>query len=464
MKTISLILAIFICLTVFAYSPGQLPFTYLNIPATPVSTALSSAGSVLRQSNADIVNPAVYTDIERDQVYFSYLSHIAGTHLGFLSYNTNMFSLSLKYFNSGTMELRDSFNTYLGDFSDNTIFLTGGTGMEIMERLYAGFSITAGMEKITEFQQYCAGLSGGIIYRQLFDFLDLGFYVQNAGISYSSGTDMLPARIIAGAGLNKHDLPLSIYIDAGKILDDDYFYAAGFEFNLISRREDNREDRDREMGAKTVLDVRAEIRQDKDEEDSTAAEHPDTAQGSMTADADTMEAREPPTDSDEDAYSDPEDAEDDGEEYMSYADYLDAMEDETENGEEKVTSNKSQVPSEEEVQDSSSNLQEGDTEDGTRITDNEEEVAGSKYQVTSDEETQNEQTYSERSFADDMEFVIRGGFSSDRTELQSGTSTDLTAGLTAGFGISYSSITVDYAAKFWGELGIGHSVGVRIEF
>ncbi|MDY6787341.1 MAG: hypothetical protein SVK54_04380, partial [candidate division WOR-3 bacterium] len=74
MKTIILIPAIFICLTVFAYSPGQLPFTYLNIPVTPVSTALSSAGSVLQQSNADIVNPAVYADIDKDQVYFSYLS------------------------------------------------------------------------------------------------------------------------------------------------------------------------------------------------------------------------------------------------------------------------------------------------------------------------------------------------------------------------------------------------------
>ena len=451
MKTISLILAIFIGLTLFAYSPGQLPFTYLNIPVSPVSTALSSAGSVLRQSNADIVNPAVYADIDRDQVYFSYLSHIAGTHMGFLSYNTDMFSLSVKYFNSGIMELRDSFNTYMGDFSDNTIFVTGGTGMEIMEQLYAGFSITAGIEKITDYQQYCAGFSGGIIYRK-FDFIDLGLYVQNAGIRYSSDsdsrdTDMLPARIIAGAGLNEDDLPISVYIDVGKILDDDYFYAAGFEFNLISKKENT----DNERGVKTVLDVRAEINEnmESDYAYSLDTQYPDTFEESVSPDTAGMQSQ--PDDST--AESDPLDIEDNGAEYMSYADYLDALEEDTENGEKEVQDDDQEAESI------------GETEDEKQIMDNEEikkqeeEDAGSASRIT-----QNEEQYGGKSFADDIEFVIRGGFSSDRTDLQSGTSTDLTAGLTAGFGISYSSITVDYAAKFWGELGMGHSVGVRIEF
>ncbi|MDY6787520.1 MAG: hypothetical protein SVK54_05280 [candidate division WOR-3 bacterium] len=423
-----------------------MPFTYLNIPVTPVSTALSSAGSVLRQSNADIVNPAVYADIDKDQVYFSYLSHIAGTHLGFLSYNTSMFSLSVKYFNSGIMELRDSFNTYLGDFSDNTIFITGGTGMEIVEQLYAGFSITAGIEKITDYQQYCAGFSGGIIYRQ-FDFIDLGLYVQNAGISYSRDTDMLPARIIAGAGLNKDDLPISVYIDVGKILDDDYFYAAGFEFNLISKKEST----SKERGVKTVLDVRAEINEniEADYADSLNTQYPDTFEESVSPD--TAGIKSQPYDST--AESDSLDIEDNGEEYMSYADYLDELEEDTENGEEEAQDEAQEAASEDE------------TEDEKRIMDNEEiEKQEEEDAESASRITQNEEGYGKKSFADDIEFVIRGGFSSDRTDLQSGTSTDLTAGLTGGFGISYSSITIDYAAKFWGELGIGHSVGVRIEF
>ncbi len=56
------------------------------------------------------------------------------------------------------------------------------------------------------------------------------------------------------------------------------------------------------------------------------------------------------------------------------------------------------------------------------------------------------------------------GISSDRSELQLGYATDLTSALTAGFLIGYNNISILWSSKFWGELGISQSIGMRLSF
>ncbi|MEO0304759.1 MAG: hypothetical protein ABIM64_05805, partial [candidate division WOR-3 bacterium] len=56
------------------------------------------------------------------------------------------------------------------------------------------------------------------------------------------------------------------------------------------------------------------------------------------------------------------------------------------------------------------------------------------------------------------------GVSSDRNELQLGYATDISAALTAGFKLSYKNVSVLWSSKFWGELGVSQSIGIKMSF
>lgn len=431
MKQLFIVLLMVCAIAVFAqYSPGELPFTYINIAVSPISSALSMSGAAADSPHRDIYNPAsACFNTSSNDIYFSYMAHFASSHFGYIEYNMPSMRIGLKYFNSGSMEKRDSLNNYLGDFSDNTLLFNYAYGYAVNEQISIGASILAGMENIDNFSQYAGALSAGIIYR-FNEILTLGFYAGNAGVSYSDGIDILPARIIAGAKIGSSKTPVNLYIDAGKILDSDYFYSLGAELYVLRRTENilNEESVQLYEDASEGMETEDAMQETDMAEDIVKAElNTETALTDSMAAIDDMPEEEKADSIFEESKSDTLSSEEDT--FMSYADYLEQLEKDSEDNTEET----------EETIDEESASEVLQTADKVEIT-------------------------KRPSFMNQFGFVLRGGLSSDKQMLQSGTSLDLIAGLSAGFGLSFRNYQIDYAAKFWGELGIGHSVGVKVVF
>lgn len=457
MKIISSIIILLTAVAAFAqYSPGELAFTYYNIPADPLSISMSTAGAARTGYFTDIGNPASSAGLDRN-ASFSYYNHIGQTHLGFLQYNDGKYNASVKYFNSGVMEKRDSLNNYLGDFFTNMMLLRAGYSFILNENIQAGVCITGGVENIDDFNQYAGGIDAGIIYKGFRNFLNAGLYVNAGGVSYNEdGIDPLPARIIAGIGIENDEVPVSIYIDCGAVLDRGLFYGGGIELNVLKMQ------------------------------NIFAEETP--AETSMNAVDETENTEVPAEDKTEEAAAD-----NDEEEYFSYADYLASMEEKAdssaaEENKEAVTEPDTSIVTEatvitDEPEDSISTELTADgtpeemQSDSIMPEENAENIdeAGiddiadaehieSKGEPSVVETEMNNEKPGKKGFKDNFEFLIRAGVNSDKNDLMLGTSLDAAAGLSAGFSIRYSNISVDYAAKFWGELGIGHSVGIRMGF
>ncbi len=451
MKKIFMILLILYSLTVYAqYSPGELPFTYINVATTPLSSALSMTSAAVISPHRDIFNPAstAFNTVNND-LYIAYTSHFAASHFGYIEYNIEKMRFGIKYFNSGTMEERDSLNNYIGDFSGNTILFNYSYGYSINNDFHLGVSALVGIENIIDYNQFAGALSAGIIYTGLNDFIQLGLYAGNVGSSYESSIKtILPARIIGGFALQNDELPVSIYIDGGKILDSDYFYSVGVELKVLKKEKNIIENDIADYNGDTNITETTTI---FTEEKRVEEEITDTLNIERTEEkiedisdpevvikeklvidsvivevsiADSLVIKEEIPDSlitELDIIDDSIKTEE-GKEYLSYADYLEQMEEKADNG---------------------------DESDDLESVDDQPKVEVKKQKAT---------------FINDIGFVLRGGVSSDKQMLRSGTSLDLVAGLSGGFGISYKNIEIDYAAKFWGELGIGHSIGIKLVF
>ena len=281
-------------------------------------------------------------------------------------------------------------------------------------------------ENRLDYNQFAGAISAGIIYK-LNDIVNFGLYAGNIGAAYKNGITLLPARIIGGIRLGNETKPITLYADAGKILDSDYFYSIGIELNILQMQNNDADmsnndieseaasfviDKEiEEMASDTLSEkIVEEMSSETDEiisEDNTEAIN-ETIAEEVTEEVDNETEKE---------------TEEDNAGYLSYADYLEQLE-----------------------------KTEEETENIENVTNSEKEY------IIEENKTK------EKTFVDQLGFVIRGGISSDKQMLYSGTSLDLVAGLSAGFGLSYMGYEIDYAAKFWGELGIAHSIGIKVEF
>lgn len=444
MKKVFIILLSLCSIIVYAqYSPGELPFTYINVATTPLSSALSMSSAAVTSSHRDIFNPAstAFNTISSD-LYIAYTSHFAASHFGYIEYNMDKMRFGIKYFNSGTMEQRDSLNNYISDFSGNTILFNYSYGYSMNNNIHLGVSSLIGVENILDYNQFAGALSCGIIYTGINEFINLGLYAGNVGISYANADyTVLPARIIGGFALQNDELPISVYIDAGKILDSEYFYSVGVELNVMKKQKTIIEEVITDYNGDSNI---TEIKKDNEEIsdtlniEKTEEEIKDIVDPEMVlkeksvidsvivevsiADSIVIEKEIPDSVITKLDIADDSIKTEDEEEYLSYADYLEQLEEEADNTDE--------------------------DEDSKKV----------------DEQPKIETKKKKATFINDISFVLRGGVSSDKQMLQSGTSLDLVAGLSGGFGISYKNVEIDYAAKFWGELGIGHSIGLKMVF
>lgn len=443
MKYILILLAGLAAFTLYAqYSPGELAFTYYNVPADPYSISFGTAGAANTMNYTDIGNPASFLNSPRN-ASFSYYNHIGQTHMGFIKYNDSKMNFSIKYFNSGTMEKRDSLDNYLGDFLTNTAIIRGTYAFEVNQNINAGVGISAGIENIDEFNQYAGGVDAGIIYKGFKNYFNAGFYINAGGVSYNeNGIKPLPARIILGLGIENEELPIRLYIDGGVILDRSLFYAGGLEVNVLKLQN---------IFTEPEVKIENTVSEMKDV--------PDDDMGEVSAEIETGTESENET------------------EYFSYADYLESLD-------KKETADTSAVNDEmtgdavidETETDSTAVAAEENLTDGNYAAETElidsiavTEHIESKGEPSNDKaEIENEESIIQKPVnkpvKDNFEFLVRAGVNSDKSDLMLGTSLDIIAGFSAGFSMRYSNITIDYAAKFWGELGIGHSVGIRMGF
>lgn len=61
-------------------------------------------------------------------------------------------------------------------------------------------------------------------------------------------------------------------------------------------------------------------------------------------------------------------------------------------------------------------------------------------------------------------FALRAGYSNSGTELKTGYGSDMLAGTSAGFGLSWKNIYMDYAIQPMGELGLSNSISLSHSF
>ncbi|MGE3062841.1 MAG: hypothetical protein AB7T10_04325 [bacterium] len=429
MKKIFLISSLILgFLSVFAqYYSGEMGFNYLNIPISPSSQAFSTAGAAAISGSGDLINPASLFYCNSDKVSVNYMNYIAGSHFGLLTYAFDKSQVYLKYFNSGFMERRDSLNTDLGEYSANVIIANYSKSFLLSEKIIVGAGISAGMQNITDYKDVAGSVDLGIIYRNIYsDFLSAGISILNLGAVYDfEETSMTPAKFVAGVAIAKDDMPFAVYIDAGKILDKKYFYAAGMEFFLIRHRKPDVEN----------VSIVNTIPPDSEVSVLPADSAPDTTVYSAeNIETDTAAlASLNPSDSipaDTSLVLNSEIISDTNEAYQSYADYLDA----------EAADDSTKIPLDESL----------DKKKNSAETIKEEEPLSIAVR--------------KKSLMDPFAFSFKWGFSSDREELMMGYGSDLLAGFTAGFRMSYNSISVNYSAKMWGQLGITQTLGIGFSF
>ncbi len=464
MKLLNIFILLFFAILLFAYDSGELPFSFLNVPASPLSSSLSYTCAAYTGNNNDIYNPASIYANENNEVYFSYTNYLANTHLGYIEYNMDAYRFNIKYFNSGFMEKRDTLNNYLGDFSANILLFNGGSYYEINEDIILGYSVLLGIENADDYSQYAAGVSVGAIYKA-YKNLNMGFYSSNIGASYNQDSDIsiLPTRIITGLSYDMKNM--KIMADAGKVLDSDYFLSMGVELFLIGNNSDyiNNETVLNENNLQTSVEnenaeiendsiimdstnninvsedsikidsINMEIKKDISIVDSNSIDNVNIQQDSINIDSIIIDSIQNET-----AIKDSTETNNKEETYMSYADYLEQMEKE----------NQTDIDT----------LNNETNADSLEINNNVIEENKNTFENT---ETVIQENVKKQS---DINFVLRFGVSTDKKELEMGTSSDIIAGLSSGFGLSYKQYRIDYSAKFLGELGISHSIGIKVSY
>ncbi len=200
-------LAIWLLTTItIAGNAGTTGFEFLRI--TPTAREAALAGSALARpvgALAFYYNPAGINPVNSAQ--FTYINHIAGTHLGSVAYTQPLdaqktIGAGVYYFNSGTMKRTNEIGEELGTFgvSFASINLAGNIN------LLPGFALGLGISGLygTMDTFFSLGLAGnlGILYQPPVTGLNLAFAVNNLGVQlkpYGTARDPLPLEFNLGA-------------------------------------------------------------------------------------------------------------------------------------------------------------------------------------------------------------------------------------------------------------------------
>lgn len=397
------------CVIFSDFSSSDLGYYFMNIPVDPISQAYSTTSAAITGRTGDLINPAsIYNQKEENTFSFTYMPFLVSSHFGLFTYNFKSSQILIKYFNSGVMERRDSLNNDLGEFFSSDLLLEFSKSFRINENLYVGGGLNAGLEKVLEYNSIFSSLNLGLIYERFyFDFLNVGFQVLNLGGAYNfEKTTLTPLKVVCGISFGKENMPFSVNMDFGKILDRKYFYSFALKFSLI------RPQLEKTTTQKTSIEnnvIQTSFVYDSVLNGDTSKIVQDTLYFDSLNVAET------------DSLSDTLIANSQNETkfFESYADFLN-----------------------EEKKDTLEN-----------VVDN---------QPVEKKETVEIAEKKNIFFPLALDLIF--GVSSDRNELQLGYATDISSALTAGFKLSYKNISVLWSSKFWGELGVSQSIGIKMSF
>ncbi|MEO0233681.1 MAG: hypothetical protein ABIN39_06415 [candidate division WOR-3 bacterium] len=400
-------LILFLSTLIFpGYFSGDIGYYFLNIPVDPLSQAYSTTSAAIIGRNGDLINPAsLYMEKDEKTFSFTYMPFLISSHFGLFTYNFNSSQILLKYFNSGMMERRDSLNNDLGEFFSSDLLIEFSKSFRLNQNLYVGGGLNAGLEKVLDYNNIFSTLNLGLIYERLyFDFLNVGFQILNLGGGYDfEKTSITPLKVVLGFSLGKDEMPFSANMDLGKIVDRKYFYSFALKFSLI------RPPLEKKLTQQSNTQHYFEQTTVKDDvvlNDDTS----NIFQDSLPSDIFNT--------SNNDSLLDTLTT-DQNKGFESYADFLD-----------------------EEKKDTLDNLSE----------------------KKSIETKENIKISEKKNIFSPLALDLIFGVSSDRNELQLGYATDISAALTAGFKLSYKNVSVLWSSKFWGELGVSQSIGIKMSF
>ncbi|MEO0236917.1 MAG: hypothetical protein ABIN35_01620 [candidate division WOR-3 bacterium] len=400
-------LILFLSTLIFpGYFSGDIGYYFLNIPVDPLSQAYSTTSAAIIGRNGDLINPAsLYMEKDEKTFSFTYMPFLISSHFGLFTYNFNSSQILLKYFNSGMMERRDSLNNDLGEFFSSDLLIEFSKSFRLNQNLYVGGGLNAGLEKVLDYNNIFSTLNLGLIYERLyFDFLNVGFQILNLGGGYDfEKPSITPLKVVLGFSLGKDEMPFSANMDLGKIVDRKYFYSFALKFSLI------RPPLEKKLTQQSNTQHYFEQTTVKDDvvlNDDTS----NIFQDSLPSDIFNT--------SNNDSLLDTLTT-DQNKGFESYADFLD-----------------------EEKKDTLDNLSE----------------------KKSVETKENIKISEKKNIFSPLALDLIFGVSSDRNELQLGYATDISAALTAGFKLSYKNVSVLWSSKFWGELGVSQSIGIKMSF
>ncbi len=413
MKKYFLTLFLIFSFIIFIYPvfyTGDLGFSFMNVPVDPLSLAYSTTSASIVGRTGDLINPASLNLENKNSFFFAYMPFLVSSHFGILGYTFSGSQVMLKYFNSGSMERRDSLNTDLGEFFSSDLLLEYSKSFKMKDNLRFGAGINFGMENVLDYNVLISSLSFGIIYEKVYkDFLNIGCQILNLGAGYDfEKISPTPAKFIVGLSVSKDDMPFSVNFDVGKILDRKYFYSFALKFSVVKptveptvENPDNnilKDEPNKNESPTNSLSDSMKI--------NLTYEQLKELQDTSTIDSTKLDTL--PTDKT------------DNQNYTSYSDFLDM----------------------ESKEKSQTQIQTKTLEDN-------------KFP---------EKKMDKKNIFSPLKLDLILGISSDRSELQLGYATDLTSALTAGFLIGYNNISILWSSKFWGELGISQSIGMRLSF
>lgn len=435
MKKYFLTLFLIFSFRIFIYPvlyTGDLGFSFMNIPVDPMSLAYSTTSASVVGRTGDLINPASLNLENKNSFFFAYMPFLVSSHFGIIGYTFSGSQVMLKYFNSGSMERRDSLNTDLGEFFSSDILLEYSKSFKMKDNLRFGAGINFGMENVLDYNALISSFSFGIIYEKVYDdFLNIGCQILNLGAGYDfEKISPTPAKFIVGLSVSKDDMPFSVNFDVGKILDRKYFYSFALKFSIVKptveptvenldnnilkdepdKNESSTDFFTDSMKINLTYDQLKEL-QDTSVADSIKIDTIRTVQLEEHRDSSTIDSTKLDTLTIDKT---------DNQNYTSYSDFL-----EQENKEKSQTQ-----------------IQTKTLEDNKLP----------------------EKKMGKKNIFSPLKLDLILGISSDRTELQLGYATDLTSALTAGFLIGYNNISILWSSKFWGELGISQSIGMRLSF
>lgn len=224
-------------------SSGEYGFKFLNIPTSPVSTALASRGVHSDHNSLGwLLQPAAIGNSSRVK-NFNFTQQF---WLGESSYNSFAYvsanrkahtALAVRNLNYGKIEARDESGQFIGYYEPVDMAVTANHSRRLGTSLYLGANLSVAYEKLDTASALALSTDLGISYLPAIKDSKLSFAVRNLGFSGKMENERismpLSFELDFSKGLEIKDQYLNLEAALVKPMDDYILYSLGAELELI---------------------------------------------------------------------------------------------------------------------------------------------------------------------------------------------------------------------------------------